>query len=90
MNMKQLIIISSPNSSSRITVEKLGPLDTYGSVKTPYFYVNGDHSSLALIYQGDSTRKYEFDGVVYDPKSTSDFMSLYSALKFYLLVGGVL
>jgi hypothetical protein len=82
--MKQLIIIG-PNSSSRMTVEKLGPLDTYAAVKTPYYYVNGDHSSLVCIYQGDSTRKYEFDGVVYDPKSTSDFMGLYSALKFYLL-----
>lgn len=82
--MKQLIIMWD-NNSDRMSVEKLGPLDTYGSVKTPYFYVNGDHSSLALIYQGDSTRKYEFDGVVYDPKSTDDFMSLYSALKFYLL-----
>lgn len=82
--MKQLIIIGF-NSSSRITVKKLGPLDTYGSEKTPYFYVNGNHSSLELIYQGDSTRTFEFDGIVYDPKSTSDIMDLYSALEFYLL-----
>lgn len=81
--MKQLIIIG-PNSSIRMTVEKLGPLDTYAAVKTPYFYVNGEHSSLACIYQGDSVRTYEFDGVVYDPKSAGDFMKLYSALEFYL------
>lgn len=68
-----------------MTVEKLGPLDTYASVKTPYFYVSGEHSSLVCIYQGDSTRKYEFDGLVYDMKVQGEFMKLYSALEFYLL-----
>ena len=84
--MKQLIIIG-PNSSSRMTVEKLGPLDTYAAMKIPCFFVNGEHSSFVCIYPGDSTRKYEFDGVVYDPMSAGDFMTLYSALKFYLLAG---
>lgn len=68
-----------------MNVAKLGPLGTYAAVKTPYFYVNGDHSSTVCIYQGDSTRKYEFDGITYDPKSTADFMNLYSALEFYLI-----
>lgn len=71
--------------SSRMSVEKLGPLCVYAVKKVPYFYVNGEHSPLVCIYQGDSTCKYEFDGVVYDPKSTGDFMNLYSALEFYLL-----
>ena len=77
------------NSSDRMSVEKLGPLGMlYSDTKTtptPYFYVNGEHSSVVRIYQGDFTRKYEFDGVVYDPKSAGDFMNLYSALEFYLL-----
>jgi len=83
--MKQLIIIW-PNYSDRMSVEKLGDLCAYAS-EPPYFYVNGEHSSVVRVFQGDSIRKYEFDGVVYDPKSTSDFMSLYSALEFYLLEG---
>ena len=83
--MKELIIMWD-NNSSPMSVEKLGPLcTTYASGKTPCFYVNGEHSSTVCVYQGDSNRTYEFDGVVYDPKSTSDFMSLYSALEFYLL-----
>jgi hypothetical protein len=81
--MKQLII-TWPNYSDRMSVEKLGELCAYASEK-PYFYVIGEHSSVVRVFQGDSTRKYEFDGVVYDPKSTSDFMNLYSALEFYLL-----
>ena len=67
-----------------MTVEKLGPLGIqYSTVKTPYFYVNGN--GMVYVYQGDSTRKFEFDGVVYDPKSPGDFMSLYSALEYYML-----
>ena len=82
--MKQLIIMWS-NNSDRMSVEKLGPLCVYAERKAPYFYVNGEHSSVVRIYQGDCTRKFEFDGVVYDPKSAGDIMSLYSALEFYLL-----
>lgn len=84
--MKQLIIMWS-NNSSRMSVEKLGPLDmnTYTTEKSPYFYVNGEHSSVVRIYQGDCTRTFEFDGVVYDPMSAGDIMNLYSALEFYLL-----
>ena len=83
--MKELIIIASDNSS-RMTVEKLGSLGIrYSAVKTPYFYVNGEHSSVVRIYQGDSARTFEFDGVVYDPMSAGDIMKLYSALEFYLL-----
>lgn len=81
--MKQLIIMWS-NNSDRMSVEKLGPLCAYASEK-PYFYVNGEHSSVVRIYHGDSTRTFEFDGVVYDPKSAGDIMKLYSALEFYLL-----
>lgn len=81
--MKQLIIIGFNGSSSRMSVEKLGSLDI--AVKTPYYYVNGEQSSTICIFQGDLSRKYEFDGVVYDPKSPIDFMNLYSALEFYLL-----
>ena len=73
------------NNSDSMSVEKLGPLCTYSSEKGPYFYVNGEHSSVVRIYQGDSTRKFEFDGIVYDPKSAGDIMDLYSALEFYLL-----
>ena len=79
--MKELIIMWS-NGSGGMSVEKLGPLV---AAKAPYFYVNGEHSSTVCIYQGDSTRKFEFDGVVYDPKSPGDFMNLYSALEFYML-----
>ena len=79
--MKQLIITWS-NGSGGMSVEKLGPLV---AAEAPYFYVNGEHSSSLCIYQGDSTRTYEFDGVVYDPKSPGDFMNLYSALEFYML-----
>ena len=82
--MKRLIIMWSNNSDS-MSVEKFGPLCTYSSEKGPYFYVNGEHSSVVRIYQGDSTRKFEFDGIVYDPKSAGDIMDLYSALEFYLL-----
>lgn len=84
--MKQLIIMWS-NYGSRMTVERLGPLCTSAVDKSPYFYVNGEPSSVVRIYQGDSSRKYEFDGVVYDPKSTGDIMKLYSVLEFYLLEG---
>lgn len=82
--MKQLIIMWSDNSD-RMSVEKIGPLCTYSAEKGPYFYVNGEHSSVVRIYHGDSTRTFEFDGVVYDPKSAGDIMKLYSALEFYLL-----
>lgn len=82
--MKELIIMWSDNSS-RMLVEGVGPLGSYAVMKTPYFYVSGEHSSSLCIYQGDSTRTYEFDGVVYDPKSPGDFMNLYSALEFYML-----
>lgn len=82
--MKQLIIMWSNNSSS-MSVEKLGPLCVYAERKTPYFYVNGEHSSVVRIYQGDCARTFEFDGVVYDPMSAGDIMKLYSALEFYLL-----
>lgn len=82
--MKQLIIMWS-NNSDRMSVEKIGPLCTYSAEKGPYFYVNGEHSSVVRIYHGDSTRTFEFDGVVYDPKSAGDIMKLYSALEFYLL-----
>ncbi len=82
--MKQLIIMWS-NNSDRMSVEKLGPLCTYSAEKGPYFYVNGEHSSVVRIYHGDSTRTFEFDGVVYDPKSAGDIMKLYSALEFYML-----
>lgn len=82
--MKQLIIMWS-NNSSGMSVEKLGPLCTYSTEKGPYFYVNGEHSSVVRIYQGDSTRTFEFDGVVYDPKNTGDIINLYAALEFYLL-----
>ena len=90
--MKQLIIMWS-NNSSGMSVEKLGPLTTYASSKAPCFYISGEHSSVACIYQGDSTRTFEFDGVVYDPKTTGDIIKLYAALEFYLLevsLGGVL
>ena len=66
-------------------MEKLGPLCTHSADKGPYFYVNGEHSSVVRIYKGDSTRKFEFDGIVYDPMSAGDIMNLYSALEFYLL-----
>lgn len=66
-------------------VEKLGPLCVYAERKIPYFYVNGEHSSVVRIYQGDCARTFEFDGVVYDPMSAGDIMKLYSALEFYLL-----
>lgn len=82
--MKQLIIMWS-NNSDRMSVEKLGPLCTHSAEKGPYFYVNGEHSSVVRIYQGDSNRTFEFDGIVYDPKSKGDIMDLYSALEFYLL-----
>ena len=83
--MKELIIIG-PNNSSRMLVEKIGPLCIrYTTVKTPYFYISGEHSSSVYVFQGDFNRKYEFDGIVYDPKSAHDFMNLYSALEFYLL-----
>ena len=81
--MKELIIIG-PNNSSRMLVERLGSLNLNYD-KKPYFYAGGEHSSAVCIYQGDSTRKFEFDGVAYDPKSAIDFMNLYSALEFYLL-----
>ena len=90
--MKQLSIMWSNNSDS-MSVEGLGPLCTHFAEKGPYFYVNGEHSSVVRIYHGDSTRTFEFDGVVYDPKSAGDIMKLYSALEFYLLevsLGGVL
>lgn len=83
--MKQLII-TWPNYSDKMSVEKLGDLCAYASEK-PYFYVTGERSSVVRIFQGDSARTFEFDGIVYDPKSTSDFMNLYSALEFYLLEG---
>lgn len=82
--MKQLIIMWSDNSD-RMSVEKIGPLCTYSAEKGPYFYVNGEHSSVVRIYQGDFNRTFEFDGVVYDPMSAGDIMKLYSALEFYLL-----
>lgn len=83
--MKELIIIG-PNNSCRMTVEKLSPLFVrYTEVKTPYFYISGEHSSSVYVFQGDFNRKYEFDGVTYDPKTAGDFMKLYSALEFYLL-----
>lgn len=82
--MKQLIIMWS-NNSDGMSVEGLGPLCTSAADKAPYFYVNGEHSSVVRIYQGDSTRTFEFDGVVYDPKSAGDIIKLYSALEFYLL-----
>ena len=81
--MKELIIIG-PNNSSRMTVEKLGLLNLNYD-KKPYFYVSGEHSSSVYVFQGDFNRKYEFDGVAYDPKSPVDFMNLYSALEFYML-----
>lgn len=81
--MKQLIIMWS-DGSDRMSVEKLSPLFA-SAAGSSYFYINGEHSSVVRIYQGDFARKYEFDGVVYDPKSTGDFMNLYSALEFYLL-----
>ena len=40
---------------------------------------------MVRIFQGDSTRTFEFDGVVYDPKTTGDIIKLYAALEFYLL-----
>lgn len=82
--MKRLIIMWS-NNSDDMSVEGLGPLCVYAEKKAPYFYVNGDHSSVVRIYQGDSSRTFEFDGVVYDPMSAGDIMKLYSALEFYLL-----
>lgn len=82
--MKQLNIMWS-NNSSGMSVEKLGPLCTSAAEKSPYFYVNGEQSSVVRIYQEDSSRTYEFDGVVYDPKTAGDIVKLYSALEFYLL-----
>lgn len=83
--MKQLIIMWS-NNSSGMSVEGLGPLcANIRADKEPYFYVNGEHSSVVRIYQGDSSRTFEFDGEVYDPKTPGDIIKLYSALEFYLL-----
>ena len=83
--MKELIIMWADNSS-RMLVEGLGPLcsNSYAA-KEPYFYVNGEHSSVIRIYQGDSSRTFEFDGVVYDPKTAGDIIKLYSALEYYML-----
>ena len=84
--MKQLIITWS-NCSDRMSVEKLGDLCAYTEKKAPYFYVIGERSSVVRIFQGDCTRTFEFDGVVYDPMIAGDIMKLYSALEFYLLEG---
>ena len=81
--MKELIVLQE-DAVSRISVNNVGPLGLYSSVKTPYFYV-ADNFSTVCIYYGDSTRRYEFDFTLYDPKDKDDFMALRAALEYYLV-----